>query len=200
EAVRARFALLLLALGEEFDGEITGINLQETAIGVDSTSDASFTPRKYLEGWKANMLALKEAFPQSDKMIYANFFPGEWLPWEDKGHLRELYRYGEEIGVGFGGPDLLFKRRGQLNHILGLMHEGNYTVPLGIAIQDGNYVAETGVDGNSDQVSAAALVKYRNIVPQLFHFANDFLRVDYMFWGNQAPYFTDLVLPCFPPE
>ncbi|MEO0734039.1 MAG: hypothetical protein AAFZ52_14485 [Bacteroidota bacterium] len=194
--VQARFARFLQALGAEFDGEVAGVNLQETAIGVDATNDASFTSRKYLVGYKANMLALTNAFPQSDKMIYANFFPGEWLPWEDEGYLRELYRYGEEIGVGFGGPDLLFERRAQLNHILRLMHEGDYAVPLGIAIQDGNYVAKTGVGKDVDEADPSALQR-RNIVPKLFHFANDFLRVDYMFWGNQQPYFSALVLPCF---
>ena len=72
-------------------------------------------------------------------MIYANFIPGEFLPWTDKGYLRSIYQYGEEIGVGLGGPDLMVTRKGQLNNPLALMHEGKYTVPLGIAIQDGIY-------------------------------------------------------------
>ena len=71
---------------------------------------------------------------------------GEWLPWEDKGYLRSIYQYGQEIGVGLGGPDLMVQRKGQLNHTLAMMHEYNYTVPLGIAIQDGNYIGKTGAD------------------------------------------------------
>ena len=186
--VRERFSLLLQALGKEFDGKIEGINLQETAIGV---KDSSFSEIAYINGLKENMLALKKAFPTSTTMIYANFIPGEWLPGNDKGYLRGIYQYGEEIGVGLGGPDLMVTRKGQLNHILALMHEGHYTVPLGIAIQDGNYTGKTGGEVEDNGTNR------KNIVPLLHGFAKDFLRVDYMFWVNQEPYFEEDVIPCF---
>lgn len=187
--VRERFALLFQALGKEFDGKIEGISLQETAIGV---RDSSFSELDYINGLKENMLALKKAFPTSTTMIYANFIPGEWLPRNDKGYLRSIYQYGEEIGVGLGGPDLMVTRRGQLNHILALMHEGTYTVPLGIAVQDGNYIGETGDIADKKQKK-----DHTNIVPLLHDFAKDFLKINYMFWVNQEPYFTEDVLRCF---
>jgi len=190
QKVRERFALLLQAFGKEYDGKIEGINLQETAIEVSEETDPSFSEQKYLIGLKANMWVLKKAFPTSSTMIYANFIPGEWLPWEDKGYLKSLYKYGEEIGIGLGGPDLLVTRRGQLNHTLTLMHEGEYTVPLGIAIQDGNYNGKTGVNLENANPN-------KNIVPMLYGFAKDFLKVNYMFWVNQEPYFERDVLPCF---
>lgn len=186
--VRARFAMLLQALGKAFDGKIEGINLQETAIEV---KDSSFSEQDYVLGLKENMLALKKAFPLSTTMIYANFVPGEWLPGNDKGYLRGIYQYGEEIGVGLGGPDLMVTRKGQLNHILALMHEGHYTVPLGIAIQDGNYTGKTGDEVEDNEKDRT------NIVPLLHAFAKDFLRINYMFWVNQEPYFKEDVLPCF---
>lgn len=186
--VRLRFALLIKALGEEFDGKIEGINLQESAIGVSKDNDSSFTEDKYVQGLKANMLALKQAFPQSTTMQYANFVNGEWLPWEDKGYLKSLYQYGQSIGVGMGAPDLMVRRRGQLNHALAMMHENEYTVPLGIAIQDGNYIGQTN---NTDVVS-----NHTNMVPMLHSFAKNFLKVDYMFWVNQEPYFSQDVLSC----
>jgi len=37
----------------------------------------------------------------------------------------------------------------------------------------------------------------KNIVPMLFAFAKDFLRVNYMFWVNQKPYFEKDVISCF---
>ncbi|MCV0427598.1 MAG: hypothetical protein K5905_19230, partial [Roseibium sp.] len=115
--------------------------------------------------------------------------PGEWLPWEDEGYLKGLYQLGDEIGVGLGAPDLMFKRKGQLNHALAMMHEHDYTAPLGIAIQDGNYIGQTASD---------EIVRNRtSMVPALHAFAKDFLKVDYMFWVNQEPYFTEDVLPCF---
>lgn len=189
EAVEARFAALLTALGERFDGTIEGINLQETAIGVSADTDPSFSPEGYVAGLKTNMRALKAAFPTSTTMLYANFMPEEWLPGDDKGYLRGLYEFGEEIGVGLGAPDLMVTKKGQLNHVLAMMHESDFTAPLGIALQDGNYIGETGSD---------RLVSERaNLVPMLRAFAAGFLRVDYMFWVNQEPYFAEDVLPCF---
>ncbi len=187
--VRQRFAFLLDTLGREFDGQIEGINLQETAIGVSSKYDVDFTPELYVESVKANMLALKKAFSKSVSMQYANFMPGEWLPWENKGYLRSIYAYGEKIGVGLGAPDLMVKRKGQLNHALAMMHETKYLAPLGIAVQDGNYTGQTG----SEPVENSQ----NNLVPLLHAFAKDFLRVDYMFWSIQEPYFSKYVIPCF---
>lgn len=185
--VQERFALLLKSLGKEFDGKIEGINLQETSAGT--IKDPTFSPQVYTDGLKINMLSLKKAFPTSTTMQYANFIPGEWLPWDDKGYLRSIYQYGEEIGVGLGGPDLMIRKKAQLNHALALMHEGKYTVPLGIAVQDGNYIGETN---NNKTVK-----NHKNIVPMLTAFADDFLKVNYMFWVNQEPYFTQDVIPCF---
>jgi hypothetical protein len=189
KTVRERFAALLQALGDRFDGKVEGINLQETAIGVTSKLDPSFTPEKYVAGIHENLLALKKAFPRSTKLQYANFMPGEWLPWEDKGYLRAVYSFAEKTGVGLGAPDLMVRKKGQLNHALALMHEHEYSVPLGIAVQDGNYVGMT----NSGKVVS----KRQNLVPLLHGFAAEFLRVDYMFWVDQAPYFEEDVLPCF---
>ena len=186
--VRERFALLLKALGQEFDGKLEGINLQETSIGV---RDSSFSQLDYVTGLKENMLTLKKAFPTSTTMIYANFIPGEWLPWDDKGYLRSIYQYGEQIGVGLGGPDLMVTRKAQLNHTLAMMHEAHYTVPLGIAVQDGNYIGETG-----DIDEETKKMPHMNIVPLLHDFAKDFLKINYMFWANQEPYFRTDVLNC----
>jgi hypothetical protein len=187
--VRQRFAALLQALGQRFDGRIAGINLQETAIGVTNKLDPTFTPEAYVAGIQENLLALQRAFPRSTKLQYANFMPGEWLPWEDKGYLRAIYSFAEKAGVGLGAPDLMVRKKGQLNHALALMHEHEYSVPLGIAVQDGNYIGLT----NSDKVVSGR----QNLVPLLHGFAADFLRVDYMFWVDQAPYFEEDVLPCF---
>jgi hypothetical protein len=189
KTVRERFAALLQALGERFDGRVEGINLQETAIGVTSALDPSFTPEGYVTAIQENLLALKKAFPRSTTMQYANFMPGEWLPWEDKGYLRAVYNFAEKAGVGLGAPDLMVRKKGQLNHALALMHEHEYSVPLGIAVQDGNYIGLT----NSNEVVSDR----RNLVPLLHGFAAGFLRVDYMFWVDQSPYFEEDVLPCF---
>ena len=191
-----RWIHLLKALGREFDGKIEGINFQETAAGSSDMNDTSFTPERYVECIKENMKALKLAFPQSVTMQYANFMPGEWLPWDDKGYLRTIYKYGNQIGVGLGGPDLMVQRKGQLNHLIAMMHENEYNVPLGIAIQDGNYSGKTGADKDYDEHEQSKLTSRENIVPLLHAFAKDFLNINYMFWANQEPYFSEDVIPC----
>ena len=61
-------------------------------------------------------------------------------------------------------------------------------MPLGIAVQDGNYI---GLTNTGEVVSPR-----QNLVPLLHAFAADFLRVDYLFWVDQQPYFEEDVLPC----
>lgn len=195
--VQNRFALLLRALGKEFDGKVEGINLQESAVGVSNQIDSTFSPKRYAESIKNNMLALKKAFSKSVTMQYANFMPGEWLPWEDHGYLQSVYSYGQEIGVGLGSPDLMVQRRGQLNHALAMMHEHEYSVPLGIAVQDGNYAGKTGADPDYNELNNNKVRQRRNMVPLLHAFAKDFLNVKYMFWVDQEPYFSEDVIPCF---
>ena len=73
--------------------------------------------------------------------------------------------------------------------ILAMMHEAKYTVPLGIAVQDGNYIEDTG--------TLKVIIERKNIVPLLYAFAKDFLKVNYIFWSSQEPYFEEDVLPCF---
>ncbi len=193
--VRQRFALLLNAMGKALDGKIAGINLQETALGDYEIKDKTFNNKLYADAIKANMLALKNAFPRATKIQYANFMPGEWLPWEDKGYLKSIYAYGEEIGVGLGGPDLMFTRKGQLNHTIAMMHENSFSVPFSIAIQDGNYIGYTGADG---AIADSVKTQRVNLVPKLYEFARDFMGVKIMFWVDQAPYFEEDLLPCLP--
>jgi hypothetical protein len=88
-------------------------------------------------------------------------------------------------------------RKAQLNNPLALMHEGKFTVPLGIAIQDGNYTGKTGADPDYNEYLEKGKKSRTNIVPLLHGFAKDFLKVRYMFWVNQDPYFKEDVMPCF---
>jgi hypothetical protein len=53
---------------------------------------------------------------------------------------------------------------------------------------NGNYIGQTGSD--------EAVKDRKNIVPLLHAFARDFLKVNYMFWVDQKPYFEADVLPC----
>ena len=185
-AVRARFSKLLEVLGKELDGRIEGINLPETAVGFSETGRAhapGFTNAGYLAGVKEIMSAARKAFPRSTVIQYANFMPGEWLPGEDRGYLRGVYAHASSIGMGVGGPDLLPHRRGQQNHSLPLIAGRSPALPAGVAVQDGNLEEKNPATGR--QVTVA----------ELYDFATTKLRLDYIFWGTQEPYYTTNVLP-----
>ncbi|MBI2519542.1 MAG: hypothetical protein HYV97_03970 [Bdellovibrio sp.] len=190
-AVRERFHKLLHALGKAFDGKIEGLNLQETSIEVieeGPNAPKGFTPKAYLEGILVNMQVLKDAFPTSVTMQYANFMPGEWLPHEDHSYLRSVYQFAEEKGIGIGTPDLMPEHRHHKNHAYKLMHELTAPIPVGVAVQDGNYIGRT----NDDTVLNPP---WPNLVPALSAFAQDYLRARYIFWGAQEPYFGhDVIL------
>jgi len=185
-AVQDRFHKLLSALGKEFDGRIEGINLDETAFDIGTSGrlfPKGFSFETYRDAIITNMKALKRAFPKSVVMQYANFMPGEWLPGSDKGYLRSVYKAAKELKVGVGGPDLLPHRPGQLNHSYPLIRDAAGVVPTGVAVQDGNYEDLNPKTGE------------RVTVPELLKFATEYLKVDYIFWCTQEPYYSGQVIP-----
>jgi hypothetical protein len=185
-AVRARFAKLLEALGQAVDGRIEGLTLPETSVGFGESGNLhppGFTYENYVEGVKDIMSAARKAFPRSCVIQYANFMPGEWLPWTEHGYLRAVYAHAESLGVGVGGPDLLPHRRGQRNHSYPLIAARSAGVAAGVAVQDGNLEDINPATGE------------RTTVGELYLFAKDTLRLDYIFWGTQEPYYSQEVLP-----
>lgn len=185
-AVRVRFIAMLRALGRAFDGRLEGINLAETAIDFGESGalhPEGFTFEGYAESIREIMSAAREAFPGSHVIQYANFMPGEWLPWTDNGYLRGVYAHAEALGVGVGGPDLLPHRPGQRNHSYPLISERSPAVVAGVAVQDGNLEAVDPATGRPVTVG------------ELARFAVDDLHLDYIFWGTQEPFYTEEILP-----
>jgi hypothetical protein len=129
------------------------------------------------------MIAAKAAFTRSIVMQYANFMPGEWLPGDDRGFLRSIYERGRELNVGLGGPDLLPYRPGQLNHSYPLLRAVADAVSTGIAVQWGNYEHRN------------PKTNQRVTIPELISFATEQLRVEYMFWSTQEPFYSRGLLP-----
>ena len=183
-AVRARFALLLEALGREFDGRIEGVVLPETAISFDdpATRPPGFTYEGYATGVRETVSAARQAFARSCVVIYANFMPGEWLPAEDRGFLRAVHAHAAGIGAGVGGPDILPLRKGQRAHSLPLIAGRARGLVAAMAVQDGNLAERNPATGE------------RITVEEIHRYASDELRLDYIFWGTEEPYFTNEVL------
>lgn len=185
-AVQERFHKLRSALGKEFDGQIEGINLPETAVSFGESGrlyPPGFAPAVYRDAVMTNMIALKRAFPKSVTMQYANFMPGEWLPDKDRGYLRSVYERAKGLKVGVGGPDLLPYKPGQMSHSYPLLRQCTGRVPTGIAVQEGNYQHKNPKTGRPITI------------PELAGFATDQLKVDYIFWCAQEPFYSEKLAP-----
>jgi len=184
-AVGDRFARLLQALGREFDGVIEGVNLAETAIGFEDPAyhPPGFTFEAYAAGVRANLEHVRRAFSRSCVIIYANFMPGESLPGVNHGYLHGIYALAEQIGAGVGGPDILPYRKGQQANSLPLIAGRGSGVVAGMAVQDGNLEERDPRTGQ--QV----------VVETLYRYAAEQLRLDYIFWGVEEPYYTRAILP-----
>lgn len=185
-AVQERLHKLFFALGKEFDGRVEGINLAETSAGFRESGRSfpkGFSFELYRDGIITNMKALKRAFPKSVALQYANFMPGEWRPTEDRGYLRAVYQAAQESKVGVGGPDLLPYRPGQLKSSYPLIRDASRTVPVGIAVQEGNYEDRNPKTG--EVVTIPALIK----------FATEYLHADYIFWCTEEPYYSKQLIP-----
>jgi hypothetical protein len=186
KAVQERFQRLLAALGKEFDGKVAAINLPETAVDFGESGrlfPSGFTPAVYRDAILTNMATLKRAFPKSVTMLYANFMPGEWLPDKDRGYLRSVYRRARELKVGVGGPDLLPYKPGQLHHSYPLIRECHGSILTGIAVQEGNYGSKNPKTGKPPTIS------------DLVGFATGYLRVDYIFWCTEEPFYSQKLIP-----
>lgn len=179
-AVQERLQKLFAALGKEFDGRIEGINLAETSVTFGKTGrlhPKDYTPAIYRDAIIANMKALKRAFPKSIAMQYANFMPG------GRNDLEQVYLAARKAKVAVGGPDLMPFRVFQLSNSYPLIRESAGIVPSGIAVQDGNYGDVNRQTGKRAEIS------------DLINFATDFLKVDYIFWCTEEPYFTNELVP-----
>ena len=87
------------------------------------------------------------------------------------------------IGVGVGGPDILPYRPFQRLNSLPLIEKRAPGVIAGMAVQDGNLADRDRTSGH--QIT----------VPELYGFAMTRLRLNYIFWGTEEPYYTTEVLP-----
>ena len=183
--VRERFVLLLQAMGEALDGRIEGINFPETSVGFGDSGafhPTGYTDEVYAEAVETIMTAGKAAFPTSEVIQYANFMPGEWLPGGDRGFLKGVYEHADSIGAGVGGPDLLPNRRWQRRHSYPLIASRGPNTKAGVAVQWGN-LDDVNPD-TGEQVT----------VEQLYRYAVEELRLDYIFWGIQEPHYSNEIL------
>ena len=156
-------------------------DLGTLASQFDATTAAM--PRTMANAPSPNMAVLKRAFPKSVTMQYANFMPGNDPLDKDRSNLRDVYQRAKELRVGVGGPDLLPYKPGQMHNSYPLLRELAGSVPTGIAVQDGNYEHNNPKTGK--QVT----------IPELVGFGSEYLKVDYIFWCTQEPFYSKELIP-----
>lgn len=182
--VAARFHLLLAELGKRFDGQVVGITLPETSVDFGNTGKyfpQGFTPPRYVQAIKDDMAAAKNSFKKSIVIQYANFMPGGHGI--NKEYLASVYAYAKAIGAGAGGPDVIPWRKVQMNHAYHFARLYTGTIPLGFAVQEGNYSQHNDRTGKPMTVA------------DIYDFAATQLGVDFIFWFPEEPYFSRDVVP-----
>jgi hypothetical protein len=180
-AVSERFVKLLKKLSIQFDGRIEGINLPETAVDFPKKTELfppGFTYKTYVDAIKKYMLSLRTDFKKSTAIIYANFMPGD-----SHENLIAIYDYAREIGLGVGGPDIMVYRKFQMKNSYPLIRNISGLVTTGMAVQDGNYSLVNPNTGK--QVT----------IPEIYDFAVNYLKLNYIFWCTEEPYYSKEVLP-----
>lgn len=180
-AVAGQFRKLLIALAEQFDGRIAGINLPETAIDIvdeEGHYPSGYSDSLYVDELKKTMITLKSHLKKSIPLLYANFMPGD-----SKEDLVSLYEYASEIEHGMGGPDIKVYRSGQMANSYPLIRNIDGKAPTGAAVQEGNY----SIINSKTEKQVTVL--------EILDFAQNYLYLDYVFWCMEEPYYSEEVLP-----
>jgi len=183
--VQNRLHKLYAALGKEFDGIVEGVNTEETAVtfGNGPLHPPGFTYVRYKDAFIENIIALKTSFPKSTVMVYANFMPGGYLPFEDTTLLKSVYIKAWKNNVAVGGPDLFPYKKEQMQNSYQYIKLSYTKVPTALAVQDGNY------DYTNPQTDRPVRAS------DIYLFAQNYLHLSYIFWGTEQPYFNQETLP-----
>ncbi|MEO6298800.1 MAG: hypothetical protein ABIO62_04130 [Paracoccaceae bacterium] len=177
-AVRARYQALLAALAKEFDGQVLGVNLPETAIDIvmDPAPDG-FTCDSYFEAEMANMAFARSVFKKSHVVQYVNFWPCEWE--NDHKYMSRMFEFAAAHDIGLGGPDIVPYRKGQMKNSYPFFNEYKGKLGfVGMAVQEPTLTyknPKTGKPFTKAEFQA---------------FAADYLGADMIFWSLSSPWLT----------
>jgi hypothetical protein len=184
-AVQKRLHKLYRAIGNQFDEIIEGINTEETAVdfGKGPLHPPGFSFKRYKEAVIENLAALKKAFPKSLVLVYANFMPGGFLPYQDSSFMKDIYQFAIKKHIGIGGPDLLPYKPDQMTNSYGFIRNSSEKVPAGVAVQDGTYQY---INPRTKATITAA---------DIYTFGKDYLGLKYFFWGSEEPFLHTEIIP-----
>jgi hypothetical protein len=189
--VGERMDALFAALGREFDSDPTleAVVLPETApsanlVKFPQAGVERYTPEIYVEALKQRMRAMRQAFPHTVVIQYANF-PQNMLP--------QLTDDMKAMGVGLGGPDV-YPRPDAVSDskkgVYRLYPKMSGVVPLGAAVQSPDYSVAlkkrtAAFDRGQDRNQVKVDPQDETPIPVRDHLklAQDQLKLNYLFWS-----------------
>ncbi|MCX4030336.1 hypothetical protein H0A36_26400 [Endozoicomonas sp. SM1973] len=180
--LRERYQKLLKALSESFDGKIAGINLPETAIGIDrkKATKLGFTCDRYFSATVDNILFAKKSFKKSHVIQYVNFWPCEWN--NNQGYMSKLFEIAYKNSIGLGGPDIVPYKNGHMKNSYPFFHkyQGKLDI-IAMAVQ------QPTLTYTNPQT------KNKFTKEEFIEFADHYLGVNIIFWTLDAPWLHDIV-------
>ena len=179
DAVRGRYQELLRALAKEFDGEVLGVNLPETAIDVVmDPAPQGFSCDAYFAAEMANMTFAREVFSKSHVVQYVNFWPCEWE--NDHNYMGRMFEFAAAHDIGLGGPDIVPYRKGQMKNSYPFFNKFKGELAfVGMAVQEPTLTyknPKTGVPFTKEEFQA---------------FAQDYLGANVIFWSTSSPWLKE---------
>jgi len=177
-----RFIALGKAIGAAFDDRwnFEGLAMQESALSIDEEAIEVFgySPENYSQALIDILLAWKGALPRSRVFWYSNFLYGG---------KRYLYRVADALvgsGVAMGGPDILPYNSSLAEWSYPMYPAYAGRLPLFCSAQGDSYKHHKNdtMVGVIEPVHAEGYLSMEDI----FSFARENLRVDYMFWDYET--------------
>ena len=177
--VRKRYQQLLQALAHRFDGRVAGVNLPETAVGVDVERDKTgFTCDTYFAAELENIAFARKVFSKSPVVLYANFWPCEWN--NDKKFMSRTFEFALANGIGLGGPDIVPWRPAQMNNSYTFFNQYKGKLALvAMAVQEPTLTYTN------------PKTKKKFTREEFVDFAENYLGVNIIFWSASAPWLQE---------
>lgn len=169
--VREQFQKLLLALANEFDGKIYGINLPETALDIISKNkNTKFSCDKYFNAEIENIKFAKKVFKKSFVVQYINFFPCEWE--NNRNYMSRLFELAYKNNIGLGNPDIVPYKKSQMKNSYYFFHKYRKKLSL---------VAMAVQEPTMTYINPKTKMPFTK--KEIYDFANNYLGVDIIFWN-----------------
>ncbi len=178
--VRKRYQSLLQALARKFDGRVFGVNLPETAVGVDVERDKTgFTCDSYFAAELENIAFARKVFSKSHVVLYANFWPCEWN--NDKKFMSRTFEFAHANAIGLGGPDIVPNKKAQMKNSYPFFNQ--YKGRLNLVAMAVQPPTLTYTNPETTQPFTRE---------EFVAFAENYLGVDIIFWSTTAPWLQTL--------